>query len=60
MTYMSSFLENLLFVCLLGLIFGMVYGDIEVWTAFVLSEILTIASFVIIIALRKKKLCPER
>lgn len=54
MTYLSSFLENLLFVCLLVLILGMFCGENGVWTAFVLAEILTAASLVIIIALRKK------
>ena len=54
MTYLSSALENLLFVCLLGVILGKVYGETGVWAAFVLAEILTLISFVIIIALRKK------
>jgi len=54
MTYLSSALENLLFVCILGAVLGMLCGEIGIWTAFVLAEILTLASFVIIIALRRK------
>ena len=54
MTYISSALENLLFICLLGVILGKVYGETGVWAAFILAEILTLASFVVIIALRKR------
>lgn len=54
MTYLSSALENLLFVCLLGAILGMLYGETGVWAAFVLAEILALASLVLVIALRKK------
>ena len=54
MTYLPSALENLLFVCLLGAILGKACGETGVWTAFVLAEILTLASVVVILAIRKK------
>ena len=54
LTYLSSAMENLLFVCLLGTIFGLLYGETGVWTAFVFAEILAIFGLVLIIALRKK------
>ena len=54
LTYLSSAMENLLFVCLLGTIFGLLYGETGVWAAFVFAEILAIFGLVLIIALRKK------
>lgn len=54
LTYLSSAMENLLFVCLLGTIFGLLYGETGVWTAFVFAEILAIFGLVLIIALQKK------
>ena len=54
LTYLSSAMENLLFVCLLGTFFGLIYGETGVWTAFVFAEILAIFGLVLIIALRKK------
>lgn len=54
LTYLSSAMENLLFVCLLGTIFGFLYGETGVWTAFVFAEILAIFGLVLIIALQKK------
>jgi len=54
LTYLSSALENLLFICLLGTILGMIYGETGVWMAFPLAEILALLGLVIIIALRKK------
>ena len=54
LTYLSSAMENLLFVCLLGTFFGLIYGETGVWTAFVFAEILAIFGLVLVIALRKK------
>ena len=54
LTYLSSAMENLLFVCLLGTFFGLIYGETGVWAAFVFAEILAIFGLVLIIALRKK------
>lgn len=54
LTYLSSAMENLLFVCLLGTFLGLIYGETGVWTAFVFAEILAIFGLVLIIALRKK------
>lgn len=54
LTYLSSAMENLLFVCLLGTILGLLYGETGVWTAFVFAEILAIFGLVLIIALQKK------
>ena len=54
LTYLSSAMENLLFVCLLGTILGLIYGETGVWAAFVFAEILAIFGLVLIIALRKK------
>ena len=54
LTYLSSALENLLFVCLLGTILGLIYGETGVWMAFALAEMLALFGLVVIIALRKK------
>lgn len=54
LTYLSSAMENLLFVCLLGTIFGLIYGETGVWASFVFAEILAIFGLVLIIALQKK------
>ena len=53
LNYLSSVLENLLFVCLLGTILGRVCGETGVWAAFVLAEILALVSLLMVIALRQ-------
>lgn len=54
LTYLSSALENLLFVCLLGTILGFIYGEVGVWTAFVAAEILALCSLVVVVAFKNK------
>ena len=53
MTYLTSLLDNFLFVCLLSVLLGYFFGAEGVWFSFLLAELLTIASLAIYIAFRQ-------
>lgn len=56
MTYLTSALDNLIFICLLAMALGHVFGAEGVWFAFILAEILTLLTLVAVISLRLKRL----
>ncbi len=53
MTYLTSLLDNFLFVCLLSVLLGHLFGADGVWFSFLLAELLTIASLALFIAWRQ-------
>ncbi len=56
MTYLTSLLDNLLFICLLATVLGHAFGADGVWISFLLAEILTTATLAAVIAWKKKGL----
>ena len=55
MTYLTSLLDNFLFVCLLSATLGYCFGADGVWVSFVLAEILTIVALAFFIAWRQRR-----
>ncbi len=50
MTYLTSLLDNLLFICLLAWGLGQRFGAVGVWYAFLLAELLTAVTLLLVIA----------
>ena len=53
MTYLTSALDNLVFICLFAVILGYFFGADGVWFSFILAEIATTAALFCIIARQK-------
>ena len=53
MTYLTSLLDNLLFICVLSVALGYFFGPEGVWFSFLLAEILTTITLVAVIIWKK-------
>ena len=54
MTYLTSLLDNFLFICLLAVVLGHFFGADGVWFSFLLAELLTLGTLSAVIAWKKK------
>ena len=54
MTYLTSLLDNFLFICLLAVVLGHFFGADGVWFSFLLAELLTLGTLLAVIAWKKK------
>ena len=55
MTYIMSAMDNFIYICLMVVVLGELFGVVGVWSAFVVSEILTSLSLMLIVAGMTKK-----
>ena len=56
MTYLSSVLDNVLFICPLAILLGNLFGAEGVWAAFPLAEVLTLLATALAVALLRGKM----
>lgn len=54
MTYITSALDNLVYICLLAVVLGNAFGAVGIWCAFPLAELLTLLTLFLVIARQKK------
>ncbi|HCB92519.1 MAG TPA: hypothetical protein DEP57_01695 [Selenomonas sp.] len=55
MTYITSALDNLIYICLLAVVLGHAFGAVGIWWSFVLAEFLTLLTLAFIIAWQRKE-----
>lgn len=56
MTYLTSLLDNLVFICLLSMGLGCLLGAEGVWLAFIAAEALTALTLLLLLAAKQRKL----
>jgi len=58
MTYLTSALDNFLYICLLAVVLGRSFGPLGIWWSFLLAEVLTFLTLLLIIGWQRKKWPP--